>query len=737
MDKFRRVFAVLIVFIFLGSGFKWLLGNSTTAPDDKVKAPGDTTGCTTSGCHSAATVTNNSADLAIAGLPNSYSPGTAYALTFSISNDVDGNNGFEVGISTGSSRVGGWSNAEAGTQISGNYWKHGPANPGPVTFFTVTWTAPTTKIGNITFYGAANKGGAAPNNGNIHFKNWAVPQDDFAPSAISNLTALQGSNSGEIRLNWTAPGHDGTTSNFAGSYVIKYSSIGIISSSNFDSPPASLFASALTISTSGIAQNAAVERLVTGLNPGARYWFAIKSTDTALNASVWNSSADVTSVNTLLSTTAFSLAPENVSFYGVAAGSVSVRWDLVSGRSYIPVLSTSSDFLGAQTSSVTAPLNQNTTSYPNLQPNAVYYFKVKVSTQGDGAYSSCISTYTLPKSPGTVRYDVFTTSISVLSSANGNPVGTTFMISTAVIISDVFSTSDSSQSTVQAGDHQSTLTISGLIPNTIYSLRMKAVGFNNLSSSITIISIFERTLSAPPTLTSFQMFTTSVSVVLGRNGNPAGTPLTISTGTGGDYNVSNSSAGIVAGDDTTLVISNLSTATAYSFQAATREVPILFFTNPTTQTITITASTSTIAAAPTVSGFQMFSTSISVTLGSNGNPVGTTIAISTGNGGNYNVANSSIGIVSGANTTLVISNLSTATAYAFQAGARDSTSGASTRSVSVTGSTSTLSVAPTVTSFQVFATSVSVVLGSNGNPAGVTIAISTGTGGHFDVSNSS
>ncbi|MBI2916284.1 MAG: hypothetical protein HYY07_05445, partial [Elusimicrobia bacterium] len=205
MDKFRRVFAVLIVFIFLGSGFKWLLGNSTTAPDDKVKAPGDTTGCTTSGCHSAATVTNNSADLAIAGLPNSYSPGTAYAFTFSISNDVDGNNGFEVGISTGSSRVGGWSNAEAGTQISGNYWKHGPANPGPVTFFTVTWTAPATKIGNVTFYGAANKGGAATG-GNINFKSWAVPQDDFAPSAISNLTALQGSNSGEIRLNWTAPG---------------------------------------------------------------------------------------------------------------------------------------------------------------------------------------------------------------------------------------------------------------------------------------------------------------------------------------------------------------------------------------------------------------------------------------------------------------------------------------------------------------------------------------------------
>ncbi|MBI3012644.1 MAG: hypothetical protein HYY63_03360 [Elusimicrobia bacterium] len=87
--------------------------------------------------------------------------------------------------------------------------------------------------------------------------------------------------------------------------------------------------------------------------------------------------------------------------------------------------------------------------------------------------------------------------------------------------------------------------------------------------------------------------------------------------------------------------------------------------------------------------------------------------------------------------TLVISNLSTATVYGFMAGTNDSTNSAATQTTIVTAYTSTLAVSPTVTSYRIFATSASITLGANTNPDGTAVVVSTGTGNHFAVSNSS
>ncbi|MBI3012641.1 MAG: fibronectin type III domain-containing protein, partial [Elusimicrobia bacterium] len=210
-----------------------------------------------------------------------------------------------------------------------------------------------------------------------------------------------------------------------------------------------------------------------------------------------------------------------------------------------------------------------------------------------------------------------------------------------------------------------------------------------------------------------QVFASSISVTLGSNGNPNGTTLVISTGTSGHFDVTNSSIGIVSGANTTLVIVGLTPNTGYGFQGGARDTTA----NAATQVITVTASTTTLASVPTVTSFQIFTTSMSVTLGANGNPNGTTLMVSTGVGGHYAVTNSSIGAVSGANTTLVVTGLSANTDYSFQAGARDTSNAASTQTVILTASTSTLVTVPGAGSFVgVSATSVTIAWETNGNP---------------------
>ncbi len=130
----------------------------------------------------------------------------------------------------------------------------------------------------------------------IAFKGEYPPSDTTAPAGISNLTALKGANNGEIVLNWTSPGDDGTVGNLTGQFEIEYTTGGIITNANYYSPPPQMFA--FTISTTNLAPLTACTTTIYNLIPGATYYFAIKSKDDANNISVWNSSDDVVSVNT-------------------------------------------------------------------------------------------------------------------------------------------------------------------------------------------------------------------------------------------------------------------------------------------------------------------------------------------------------------------------------------------------------------------------------------------------------
>jgi parallel beta-helix repeat protein len=123
--------------------------------------------------------------------------------------------------------------------------------------------------------------------GNLAFVSWSFEIDTTPPGAITDLTAINPT-SNSISLTWNAPGDDGSTG-FALGYIIKYSGTGPISSSNW--------ADATTYSQSWVPREAGeIEtHVISGLNLGTQYWFAIIAYDELHNhADISNSPSGIT-----------------------------------------------------------------------------------------------------------------------------------------------------------------------------------------------------------------------------------------------------------------------------------------------------------------------------------------------------------------------------------------------------------------------------------------------------------
>ncbi|MBN1621957.1 MAG: fibronectin type III domain-containing protein [Endomicrobiales bacterium] len=121
-----------------------------------------------------------------------------------------------------------------------------------------------------------------------------LPLDKMAPAQILNLTALAGTNSGEVNLYWTSPGDNGM-SGIAYKYIIKYGSY-TINESNFD---AVVDYMERNVTLSG---NKADSQVVGSLTPGKFYYFAIKTQDDAGNLSLVSNSTGTYAYASLLIT---------------------------------------------------------------------------------------------------------------------------------------------------------------------------------------------------------------------------------------------------------------------------------------------------------------------------------------------------------------------------------------------------------------------------------------------------
>lgn len=168
--RFKR-FKTLLVSAFILGWATIAIAFSSGPPPSNTGAPGETN-CTQ--CHSG-TLNASGGSVTISGLPASYTPGTRYNLTVTVSRSDRSRWGFQAtALTDDGSAAGTFETVDANTQkVTGsvqgktrNYIQH--TNTGTrrgttgSASFNFVWVAPSTDVGQVTFYVIGN---AANNNG--------------------------------------------------------------------------------------------------------------------------------------------------------------------------------------------------------------------------------------------------------------------------------------------------------------------------------------------------------------------------------------------------------------------------------------------------------------------------------------------------------------------------------------------------------------------------------------------
>ncbi len=368
--------------------------------------------------------------------------------------------------------------------------------------------------------------------------------DTFIPGSVSNLTALQGVYDGEINLAWTAPGNDGTEIPLLGNYIIKYSTIGVITAANFDSA-----AFSITFSTSGVlpisSTSPVVGKLITGLAPAATYYFAIKAQDHLNQTSIWNSSADVNTVNTLAHNWAQDsppAVPSAILLDGRASGAIYLSWsastatDINGYQVYYATWSQSSEtesnknYNGTGAAMGNSPIavgNITEFGLTGLTDGQVYYIAVKSVDKNDNksVYSSEISTSAIagaPVSPSPLKATALSDT-SIKWSWRGMPTAVNYFIYAATVTAPNNGVSASSTIAHPTSSYIQT----GLSANTSSGFFVTAVNATGESGKSNVVSSY--TLANAPSMSNLIFVgQSSATMQLNANSNPSNTVYEIS-----------------------------------------------------------------------------------------------------------------------------------------------------------------------------------------------------------------
>jgi len=476
------------------------------------------------------------------------------------------------------------------------------------------------------------------------------PTDVFPPAAISNLTALSGVNDGEVKLVWTAPGDDGTTYNLnSGFYLIKWSSVNVITGSEFDSPPSSHAVMQINIATATVPGTEHTF-VITGLTPGASYYFAIKTRDDDANWSIWVSSKDVSTINLAAygpSYDAFPSAPTNLLMVSVSSVQANLSWSAVSGSdldvykiycdSWTWPNGTDYKLMGSTSVVYTSCIDYG------LKPNTTYMYKITVVDQGpvalESGYSNTVATATrcdIPSTPALLT--VYLSSISVSINPVTNPYPTLYAIKVAsnnqnistagqyvqdntgtLGASAVWKSTDNwvSSGNVWIGD-------ASLAPNTTHQIAILAknhseiisVNYSNLVTTVTLCN-------QPANVTFGAVYYTSATITWEKTEVPQNPENTIYI-----VQVSSTSGFITAYTSVTArslqsaVISGLSINTTYYGRIVVQGWQGI------NQVTNISGSSSTLSAVPSApSLLEVYASSISISINTGTNPYPTKYAI--------------------------------------------------------------------------------------------------------------
>ncbi|MBI2071244.1 MAG: hypothetical protein HYT79_11680, partial [Elusimicrobia bacterium] len=115
-------------------------------------------------------------------------------------------------------------------------------------------------------------------------------------------------------------------------------------------------------------------------------------------------------------------APTNLNWTAVSSDTASTSWsgNADPSAAYVAAISTVSGFVPVKSSGTTA-LDQQTTSYVNLNPNTTHYFKVKISTDLDADYAAAIATVTAIETPQRIYIEEISTTSLVVSAYAPSP----------------------------------------------------------------------------------------------------------------------------------------------------------------------------------------------------------------------------------------------------------------------------------------------------------------------------
>ena len=302
-----------------------------------------------------------------------------------------------------------------------------PKAAGSAESFSVTGLAMST-----TYYFAIKTADGVPNwSGMSNVVSRPTTGDITPPAGVTDLSALPGTNNGDLLLHWTAPGNDSMTG-IAAVYIIRYST-SAINDANFNSamlvtnPPLPLVA--------GSSQTSTIRNLVGGMN----YYVALKTLDQKSNMSVLSNVAQG-SARLIINTGTNDQIADLVSppINGVVPSAHPTLCVTAVGSnpatSYAFEVASDSSFVGLVTSGLVSQGLDTVVSWRvpvNLNPNENYYWRAHAagySYSPTGIFSVAPKTHIYPNpfrpssAPAATFTDLPAGSELVLLTVSGEPV---------------------------------------------------------------------------------------------------------------------------------------------------------------------------------------------------------------------------------------------------------------------------------------------------------------------------
>ncbi len=523
------------------------------------------------------------------------------------------------------------------------------------------------------------------------------------PGTITSLSALTGDNPNEIRITWIAPGSDGTVDQ-ASSYLIKYRISGpFLTDSDFEDSFNTYLSTRLPK-----APGAFESHVLTGLSAGPTYYFAVVAQDSFTVRGYLSNGAssfaygppDLEPPDQISDLTALSGDADGRIYLAwtspgddAASGSLDVgRYRVHGSTANFPMLSSThsaaafgaADFDFEFATNAVNPGVSVGYSADGLNPGTTYFFGVLARDD-----SNNWNTFTRPaiynrlsSAPATdlplaepsaaivaaISTRSFTVSWTLPPAPSGKDDRYAYRLYTAT---SAFTSSTQSwvRLSSEVAHPLASAATAQLDVNTTYFYALTAVDSGTITSGLfstalesAIITIYSTaTLSdVPASVQISEANRSSVTVSWTQGGNPQSPPTQYELWTSLD-------PGFAAYTSSVTNLLSASTAalslnTTYYFQVRSLNRgghPGAFAGS---------VSTVTQSLAPGVSGFQVYTTSVAVTLSPNFNPAGTIVEISSGG---FTASSSSAGALSASEVSLTLGNLTPNTTYMIQARTRN------------------------------------------------------------------